>query len=677
MKKIRILVLGIILLLTFVTCGLIQQTSNDYTDPDETPAVLIFAGSADDAGLGELYYQSLNTEKEQIADNVKKDEYLLMPETKAILYLDNEGILYLKQQGIEKEIISDQVVPSSFTYSEDETTISFLRKADDKEDSLSELYIKKIGLEKEKITSDMKPNAGSSLYNISKDASEIFYVNNDKVLYKKTASGDKEKIDSDVSAFTVNADSTAYSYLNYQNYYYVKWPNDTEAQIVASDNVGNLRLSQNGSLAAFTGSYNYEKGFGELYVVIRGGDAVKIASDVKSFYLSADGESLYYINDEDAVYLKTLSPVNEKTYKDQLKFIDDVNDTEKIKLCSDVSAFEVSADGKNCVMIDNDSNLYLSYDQKEKVKVASDVKEGKVFVDSLIYINEGNQLFLNSKISDTKHAEEKSVMIAQSISGYATSNYGKYIMFTDTDQNAISVCNDGQTPEVIVSDFESFDKVVYNGTAVFDKKLKLSDINGIYKNETLGVAYKITSEGAFTLYELGVEKESTEFIANGTDKFTLYLNSDNKNSVLAQNSYSFIKKADGTAFMSVNGIEYALVALTDVEMTKEIERQKQTEATRVAEEEKKAKIEAKKLELSETGKTYMKSGIYVAKGQKLYFSPDYSNTSSLTNTVSGMKDVYGYEVSTDGSTLWLKLYSVSASGGYAGYVWVSESHTDM
>lgn len=666
---------AVIVLLSLSACNMNVQTSL-FVEDDQEQGFLIFTGGEDNIAIGDLYYKSSGKEKEKLGEKIKKNEYLLFPNSKAVLFLDENGVLYYKAQGREKVKISDSVKDSSFAFSSDEQTIAFITKNDDNTETPAELYIKKLDSEKEKITSDMSNTSGRHSYSLTADGSTVFYINKDSVLYKKPRQSDKEKIGSEVTSFSINSSGTAYTYLTSSNNYYVKWANDTESQKVTSDAVGNMSLSDNGLVAVFTDSYNFEKGLGELYIIIRNSDAIKIASDVQNFKLSFDGQSLYYLNDEGDVYLKKLPVINENTYQNQEKFLDKLNKEAKTMLCSDVVQYEISADGKNAVFIDTDKNLYLSYNQQEKVRFASDVENAKIFPERLLFLNKEKQLVLNSIISETSNSQENNKIIAQKASNYATSPYGKYIVFFNDENMSVMLCSDGQKPEAAIEAADSFDTIIYDNYTVYEKKLKISDITGIYKNQSLGIAYKMAGDGVFDIYEDGVTKESKKVNVNGIDKYTaeILLTEADENSELSKNNYQFVVKSDGSKFIKISGTEYTLTTIDEEGLTAELERQKKEkekreaeEARRIAEEKRKAEIAERKAAAAARGKNYMRDGVYVSAYQTLYYSPSYSSASTYYFSYGGYKDVYDYQVSNDGSTLWLKIY-----GGIYGYFWVVE-----
>lgn len=678
MKK-KILLISILIILSVFSlsgCGAI--TTFNQTDIQIEPAMLMFLGSKEDINTGELYIQEIGGEKEQLASTALKDEYILAPNSHAVLLLNKENELYFKTPGSGKVKVSDNVLNSSYCFSSDESTIAFLVKSGTEESPTSDLYIQKIGQEKEKITAGLAGEASKSDYKLSADASNILFLDAESVSYHWSASNEKEKLANDVKQFNTYDNNNAYSYLNNENIYYAKFSNDTEAQRISTTDIGNFTISKDGLMAIFTGGYNWDKGYGELYSIIKGGDAIKIASNVKSFTI-ANNNNLYYVNDESGLYLKKLPEVNENTYKSSSKFIDKLNNGEKIKVGSDVLYHEISPNGKNIAYVDNDSNLYLSYNEGEKIKVASDVTSARVFDDRLVFVNKDNQLYLNSVVRETNNIKDNNKMIAQMLNNFCVLNEGKYIMFTTSESNSLTMIVDGGSPQELINECNSFDIILIQNNKVFEKKLLLSDIAGIYKNNDLGVAYKITNDKKFTFYEKGEEKEISDLQVNGINRLSAELKSNNQESILTQNNVVFSVTEDGTKSITIGDATYSLELIDDAGLTTELERQKKAEADAKAAAERKAAAEkaeadrkARVANAESRARDYYNNDVYVSSSETLYYSPNYGSASGITYNSSHWASVYDYQVSSDGYTIWLKLYTTSSSyGGYNGYVWVA------
>ena len=128
------------------------------------------------------------------------------------------------------------------------------------------------------------------------------------------------KVDSNISSYTVNSSATIITYLK-----------------------GEERTL-----------YQYE---------IKDDSKDKIASEVRSFKVSDDGKTLFYINSENSIYLK---------YADK--------DQEKI--ASEVSSLEYVTDDYKTLYYVKDNSLYKQTIGKDKVKIASDVYDVLKIYDS-------------------------------------------------------------------------------------------------------------------------------------------------------------------------------------------------------------------------------------------------------------------------------------------------------
>ena len=648
-------------------------------EADPAPSSVMFLGGSEDINIGELYCLDINGEKERIAETAQKDEFVIAPQSQNLLVLNKENELYLYLHGQDKIKIAGGAVKSSFCFSEDETAIAYLVETTDEGSAEADFYVQKIGAEKEKVASGLSKENARSNYSLADNGSSGLFVTADNSLYSWSTGSNKEKLAGEVKAFTSYADTAAYSYINTDGIYYVKFSNDSEAQRISVTDIGNLRVTPDGLMALFTGGYNWERDYGELYAVIKGGDSVKLASNVRSFHITANGR-LYYLNDESSVYLKKLPRIHENTYKNLSKFTDEISKGDKTKVCSDVARLAFSPNGKNSAFIDHDGNLYLSYDEKEKIKVSSDITDVRVFDNSLLFENKDSQLFLNSILKDTDHIKQNNKMIAQLLTNFMASENGKYICFTTSEDQALNLIVDGGAPLTLVDDCTQYDMIILQNQVIYEKKLMLADIAGIYKNKELGAAYKITDDGQFLLYEKGEEKENSKISITGLNRLSAELKSDNQDSVLAKNNVIFSVSTEGTKSLVLSDAQYTLEVIDEEGLETEIQRQKKAEADAKAAAERKAAAEKAAAELKirkekaeERGKTYLRNGVYVTSYQTLYYSPNYSSASRLTVNSSGLKSVYDYAVSSDGNTVWLKLYTTASSyDGYTGYVWVAE-----
>jgi len=193
---------------------------------------------------------------------------------------------------------------------------------------------------------------------ISEDGKYIFFP--DKVgrdddgfslYYKEVAKPKAEaiKIDSDVNTYTVNASATTVTYL---------------------------------------------KGEGNLYQYKIGEDSKeKIASEVRIFRVSDDGNKIIYLNSDDSIYLK-------------------IAGTEKQKLASDVSSLEHVTEDFTTVYYVKDGSLYKQVKDEDKVKIASDIyRVLKIYDSGEIYYltSESQEISLMDYVTDDMKDADASI----------------------------------------------------------------------------------------------------------------------------------------------------------------------------------------------------------------------------------------------------------------------------
>lgn len=199
----------------------------------------------------------------------------------------------------------------------------------------------------------------------------------------------------------------------------VKYANTTERFIL---------FTKNDSL------YLYDKKHGE--------DTTKIDKDVSSFGFSDDDKYIYYVNDEDELY----------TYKKESKKID-----------SDVTYVVGTAD--NNIVYSKDDELYVRNmnGKKDKVKVASDVKNQALSEDGSKILYQTEEDLYIYKVSS-----KKSTKISSDVREIldASEELDK-IMYVDNDDNVYYVKGTKETK--LVSEANIFDVDVQQQLLVYEK----------------------------------------------------------------------------------------------------------------------------------------------------------------------------------------------------------------
>lgn len=658
-------------ILVLTGCSSNGTAETEYLDTLEQKSILMFQGNPDDSSVGQLYMLTLGEEKEKIADNVLKNEYIMAPGTDTVVYLDKELVLYSKDKKKEKVKLGEKVLPNSYWFSGDEKSVVFASKIDSEEGTSAELYVKPLAGEKIKITSDIDSDWYASKYALNYDSSSIYYLNSEGVFYRKSDGEDKEKIASDVLQFTLNNTVTAYSYSNNQDVSYVKWANDIEPQKIATESIGSVALADNGYVGVFLGEYNFEKGKGELFIAMKGMTPYKIASDVKSIYFSPDGEYLYYLNEENELYSKQIPVVNEKTYEKSQVFIDDLGKSPKSKIGLDVDKFRVDASGENLLFIDKEKKLFYSANQAEKVRIATDIESFMIFQNQIFFLNKDKQLMYNHMLGDADNLSKGNQLLSDKVEMVKTSAYGKFIAFQGGDNPSILLSNDWGKPQVLLENAKDYDQVSFYGGIIYEKKIKYSELVGIYVNELLGRTYVVSPDEKITIYEAGVEKETVSVHTTFADINSITLGSDNENSELYLQPYLFTRDKEGKWKLNDGIDEYDLNIISKETLTAQLDLQKKEGEQRAAAAAMEAALEQKLEDGNSLGQYYYEYGIYISSYEFLYKSPSFGSESVGTFNLSANHEVYDYLV-TDSGELWLQVWAESYDYG-DGYFWVNAS----
>lgn len=452
-----------------VGCGAADGSSAAVEKEIALDEVFIFVHDAIGSTTGDLYFMDGNEERIKIDSEVLDSAFQITPREKKILYVTEDNTLYLKELDKEKEKISSDVYPFSVRFSGDENTIAFEKKNSDSYD----LYTKKIGEDKEKISSD------NLSFELSWDGNTVFYVNSENNLYIKRNSKDKEKIASDVTFMQPYGDGEIVLYTNTDNTFYYKNILEDDKVKLSSESVElyyNLYVTDDAKLITYIDEYDYLKSRGELYSYKVGEDSDRLASDVSNHYLSNNGKYVYYINDEEELY------------------VIDLKKDEKEKLATDVVNIIVSYDGATIAYLDVDDNLYLKEINKEKEKLATDVLKWDMTSEKTVILNNDKELYIK------RHNEEKE-KLATDIEDFSLVSNGTCLFYyNDNDELFSNVEN--QEPKMIIDTLKKTEKIYIQGEQFLQKKLSFEDISGIWKNDYFDEVQTITDDGELSINTL-------------------------------------------------------------------------------------------------------------------------------------------------------------------------------
>ncbi|MBQ8164622.1 MAG: zinc-ribbon domain-containing protein [Clostridia bacterium] len=382
-----------------VVAFLVQKESDESDASDDSYYSSYYSDYMSNATY-DLYCVE-DDEVKEIANDVKK--YELSAEGNAIAFLDSEGGLCSVEVGSGKKVtVEDEV--SDYAISPDGSDIVYIIK--DSDDSTATVYLYD-GSDKTKIGSNFEIN--TSVLALS-DGGDLIYLLAEKdgksALYVYTDGGEgKTKLcDSSVTSAYLNYDHTQLMYA-YDGKTYISVDgkdgvkvSSVELTPVVPANVG----VSSGSCGIKDFFENVFTGEGNIYYLDKKGESGKLASDTTNRRISEDGDSVYYIEDDD------LYVVDAKMNAEPEKLLTDVSSFEitpdgdkiyfqkdedlycylggtKVKQIKiDVSSFDVSSEGL-CFFVCDDDELYVSKNGKSSDKISSDVINFYCYSNSVLY----------------------------------------------------------------------------------------------------------------------------------------------------------------------------------------------------------------------------------------------------------------------------------------------------
>jgi hypothetical protein len=409
--------LFLILLVSFISgCSSSDSATLKDKKPDKVHHnFLLFKEdhvNEDGESIGDLYIQSLDSEREKIASDVVQSSYVYVNSKDKVLFLDEESNLYEFKVGKDKVKLADEVYYFDGQYSED--IVTYLNND-------SDLYLIKDG-EEEKIASEVNQkeivgddiyysdyDGNFSVYNmesrqessiaddvtyfqlLNKDGDTV-YLNDDSMLYYKKAGEESVKVSGEEidPSFIQFADKNV-MYLDYDGALY--------ASQISSNEVETKRIASDISYFTFQdGTFYYVNNSGNLYKKSTKDDsATKLASDVVDYRL-IDG-TMYFTNEDATLYKLT-------------------SKEEKEKIATDVYFYDES--NGDIVYVNADNELFVN-----KTKVASGIQEYAYYYGNLAYSTNDEKLYLMEGLKDPKVA-------IKDLGDYSTASYQNQIVFNNT-----------------------------------------------------------------------------------------------------------------------------------------------------------------------------------------------------------------------------------------------------
>ncbi|MDO4618047.1 MAG: hypothetical protein Q4B31_00825, partial [Clostridia bacterium] len=536
---------------------------NSYSDPEQTISYLgVRYNEFDDETKTVTLSLFEDGEGERIiSENVKDYSWCIYNNNERILYVEDE-CLFLKNKDEESVKISDRIGSYSYYFSNDGKYIVFERNGNG--DSL-ELYIYDIeNGEKEKIASD------SDYYSceFSDDNMSLMYNNSDDELYIKRFNENEERIDTDVLYFDY-VNEEVYTYYNSSNSkLYVKYANEEDAVKIDGDDIERMELIANGHAMLYLCDVNYDYGYGELYLSTNE-EEIKIESSVNKYFVAPDYSFIYYLNDDGKLYKKNLPKITENSVKNSEKLKSELKDAEKQQIASSVEWFQTSPSGDK-IMYNDENSVYIIKDGN-KQKIADGNCQYELFENSFVFLGEDGKFYRNSNANEIDSVVKNTECVGENIDNYATSKYGDYVVFSDSENDFIYSIHRDNGTLYKTENCDEYNQIWCYGSDLYSRKLKFSDIVGNYSFEYNGetVIGSIREDQTVVNYVDGEIDHVLNIEYELDNEYFIYLSDDT-------GRISFGLLEDGTASISSEYYErhYDVQVLSDEKLQEAIEEQK-------------------------------------------------------------------------------------------------------
>lgn len=427
--------------------------------------LLLYKANEGDPYLGDLYIQKGNQEKEKISSDVVSYNFMLLDSQDAVIFIDSEDNMYFKKNREEKQLITSEPI-IDYLILGDESGVSYLT-------SDNNLYIRKWGQEKEKIASDVM------LYDfVNHHGDTIGYVDLENNLYIKRKDAEREKIASNASNFFLSSNGATCYYTNLDYDLYMRDLSQEENEKIASNNIYDINVSSDGNLVTYLAEYDFEKEKGEFYIREMGESPRKIASDVRYYQLPADGQLIYYLNEEGSLFL-----------------LDRKKDV-KNKITEEISLFSSSATGDIVVFEKEDKDLYLYTKNKEIEKISDDIIEWDVIDNDIVLLTKDNNLYI-------KEFNKEKEKISDNIESYILASFSKTLAYY-TGEFEVYIKTFGKDAIKVLNDANNFSNIYFSDQMLFYKQLRIKDIHGIWHSEEYPDFFvEITSDNVLKFYAYG------------------------------------------------------------------------------------------------------------------------------------------------------------------------------
>lgn len=519
-KNIRWVTLGIVLAAMALLVSACNQESSS-TSQHPASMVWMYTVSEEDGSYGELYKQSLEGNRERVAQQAQWGSQLPTRAGDQVLYLNEKHVLFLQNKAQEQVEIAESVW--QYAFSQDESTIYYLTVD-------GGLYHNPIGGERVKLASAVLA------FSVSAEGERIFYLADHDRLYEWQGQN-KRMIASGVTSFASSLDGSRLAYLSGDDRLYMV-NEQMEISKLSQGEVDAFMLAEDGGTIAYLENYNHDKMLGELYMATTNGEErTKVASDVTTYILSADGQRLIYKQDDRLFFYALKSDLNEQA--------------------GGAEAESFYFEGETLVYADKAANLYLAPWGKEAERIASEVTWFTLLASGQIYFRtKEDRLFRRLP------GESENKLLAEAYQDFVVDESGLYLV---TEDDKLELHTLAEQPKVLLDQVRDYARI-YNhaGWQVYRKIARLSDMAGywsaypegdtfieIKELDDSGSRFSITTyrgSSVFTSeFEIGYTGESAIDFAGETNEGTLILRTDGTLTISADVEDTFIRMTKAQA----------------------------------------------------------------------------------------------------------------------------------
>jgi len=428
------------LLLVLSACGSGgKDASKADTKKGTEPVLWLVKTRGEDEYVGDLYVKYGKAEIEKIASDVVKGSQITSYDGNKVLFLDNEGQLYYAEKGKEKEKVGTDVSEWSYSFSSDGSMILYLTND-------SGLYMKKAAEDRTKLASNVTE------YQLDDNEESVYILDQESELSKITLEDEKETdVASDVISYTLTENGLIYT--NEDSMLY-KVNNEGEKEKLSKSEVVSPDISSDASVITYLEEYNFEKGYGELFIQTEKEEREKVASDIKDHNLSPDGSEIYYVTSDDILNVYN------------------VDSKKKTKLGTDVADYQV--EDSFTLYLTNEQTLYKKEGKNDPLKLSADVQEYGVLENGDVYF-----LTKDKDLYTQKKKDEKKKVLSDIENLYVSNGY---IYYLSADKKIGYLQTGQEKPEVLIEELQEYSVIYAEEYLLYQNQLTLSDIQGYWFN---------------------------------------------------------------------------------------------------------------------------------------------------------------------------------------------------